>query len=110
MTFFYLQGTMTFAKKIIMMNYTGYNGIAVDLRQGVAFVSLNNPPLNVLDLPLITDIGRFVETVKDDQEVKVIVFSSADAEYFIAHGDVNFIVNPASIMESIDLSKADPLI
>jgi enoyl-CoA hydratase/carnithine racemase len=94
----------------MMNNYEGYNTLAIDTRQGVAFVSLNNPPLNVLDVPLMMDLGRFVATVQQDKDIKVIVFSSADPDYFIMHGDVNFIVNPAALMADVDPAMADPLI
>lgn len=71
----------------------------VDIRNGVAFASINNPPLNVLDAPLMASLAQFVAAMQEDKTVQVIVFQSADPDYFIAHGDMNYVVNPASFAE-----------
>ncbi|RFM30798.1 enoyl-CoA hydratase/isomerase family protein [Chitinophaga silvisoli] len=68
----------------------------VDIRNGVAFASINNPPLNVLDASLMISLGQFVASMQEDKTVKVIVFQSADPDFFIAHGDTNYIVDPTS--------------
>lgn len=65
----------------------------------VAYVSLNNPPMNILDMGLMMELGQFVGKVKDDEGISVIVFQSAVADFFSAHGDMNFIVNPVSFGE-----------
>lgn len=71
----------------------------IEVTAGVAFVSLNNPPMNILDMPLMMELGQFVSEVKENKEIRVIVFQSAVAEFFSAHGDMNFIVNPVSFGE-----------
>ncbi|GLY04581.1 enoyl-CoA hydratase/isomerase family protein [Actinoplanes sp. NBRC 101535] len=68
--------------------------VAVDA--GVATVTIDNPPLNLLDTALITDLNAFADGVRDDGTVKVIVFESADPEFFIAHGDAHFVDRPES--------------
>lgn len=71
----------------------------VDIRNGVAFASINNPPMNVLDAPLMLSLAQFVADMQTNKTVQVIVFQSADPDYFIAHGDMNYIVNPASFAD-----------
>lgn len=61
---------------------------------GVATVTLDNPPLNLSDGTLLPSLRRFVAQVRHDADVRVIVFESADPDFFIAHGDMRFITEP----------------
>lgn len=74
--------------------YQGYQALQITLDEGLATVTIGHPPLNLLDLPLIMDLMQFAATVRHDEQVRVIVFQSADPEFFIAHGDMHFITNP----------------
>ena len=51
---------------------------------------IDHPPINLLDLHLIGEIGRLTQEVGDD-EVRVLIVDSADPEFFIAHADVELI-------------------
>ena len=73
-----------------------YDTLKVVLADGVATVSIDNPPINVLDLALLTDLHDFAGDVAEDRDVKVIVFESADPEFFMPHGDMNFTFAPLS--------------
>ena len=73
------------------MSYTGYNGLRVEVDAGVAFVIIDHPPINLFDLALITDMDRLGRELATDSNVRVVVFSSADPEFFIAHADVGLI-------------------
>jgi enoyl-CoA hydratase/carnithine racemase len=66
---------------------------------GVLTVAINNPPVNVLDVPLMTEIRRLLMAVRDDSQVRVIVFESADPEFFIAHVDMTLIDEPNAFDE-----------
>jgi enoyl-CoA hydratase/carnithine racemase len=66
----------------------------IDVVGGVATVSIDNPPLNLSDGTLLPSLRRFVTQVRDDADVRVIVFESADPDFFIAHGDMRFITEP----------------
>lgn len=68
--------------------------IRVRVVTGVATVTIDNPPLNVLNVQLTQDLRAFVASVRDDDDIRVIVFQSADPEFFIAHGDANFVTSP----------------
>lgn len=85
------------------MTYTDLSALRVDVQHGVATVTIDNPPLNLLDTNLITDLHRFAARVRDDETVRVIVFESADPDFFIAHGDMRFLTEPERYAFPADL-------
>ncbi|MCW8100320.1 enoyl-CoA hydratase/isomerase family protein [Streptomyces tauricus] len=68
--------------------------LRITVAGGVASVTLDNPPLNLSDGTLLPSLRRFVAQVRDDADVRVIVFESADPDFFITHGDMRFITEP----------------
>lgn len=87
--------------------YQNYNAMKVELRNGVAYVIFDNPPLNVLDGNLISDLAAFAKEVSLSESVKVIVFQSNNPDFFLAHGDMNFVTHPESLMSLVD-AEGDP--
>lgn len=79
------------------MDYTDLPALAVAVDAGVATVRIDNPPPNLLDGTLLPALRAFVYRVRDDEDVRVVVFESADVEFFIAHGDMRFITDPAAV-------------
>jgi len=73
------------------MAYEGYSCLRVRTDRGVAFVTLDHPPVNLMDLPMMQDLHRLVGELEADAELRVVVFDSADPEFFIAHADVELI-------------------
>jgi enoyl-CoA hydratase/carnithine racemase len=51
-------------------------------------VTLDNPPINLFDPEMIAGLQALVERLEQDDNVKVVVFDSADPDYFIAHLDL----------------------
>jgi enoyl-CoA hydratase/carnithine racemase len=74
-----------------MENWSSYKTLRVRVDDGVAFATIDNPPINLLDLELILELDRFGQAVEQDDDVRVVVFDSADTEFFIAHADVGLI-------------------
>ena len=94
------------------MPYDDYSALHIDVEAGVAQVTIDHPPLNVLDATLMTELDRFVTAVREDEQVRVIVFQSADPEFFIAHGDMNFVNDPqafAGLSIGDDASPLNPM-
>jgi len=58
---------------------------------GVATVTIDNPPINLFDLGLYIGMTRMAQQLADDPEVRVVVLRSANPEFFIAHFDVTLI-------------------
>ncbi len=63
--------------------------VAVD--GGICRATIDHPPINLLDLPLMGEIGRLTQEVAADDAVRVLIVDSADPEFFIAHADVELI-------------------
>jgi enoyl-CoA hydratase/carnithine racemase len=76
-----------------------YDTLTVRVKEGVAFVAIDNPPINLLDMALVVDLDRFNTDVRDDGAIRVIVFESANPEFFLAHGDMRLIVDPDALAQ-----------
>ena len=58
-------------------------------REGaVLFVEISAPPMNLEGPELVRDLVSLIQRAEADNTVKVIVFKSADPDYFISHVDV----------------------
>jgi len=73
------------------MAYDDYRCLRVRLDRGVAFVTIDHPPINLLDLSLMRELDRIGKELEADDAVRVVVFDSADRDFFIAHADVALI-------------------
>jgi len=71
--------------------YEGYECLRIRVDRGVCFATIDHPPINLLDLPLMQEIDRLGRELEGDDRVRVVVFDSADPEFFIAHADVSLI-------------------
>ena len=69
-----------------------YRLLHVEIRDGVATAALDNPPVNVITLPLFAELARFAAEVAEDDAVRAVVLRSADPDFFIAHFDVEAIL------------------
>ncbi len=74
------------------MAYENYQLLHIDLNHGVATAIVDAPPINLMTLPLFTEIARFGGEVGDDESVRVVILKSANPEFFIAHFDVEAIL------------------
>ena len=74
------------------MAYDGYSCLKVRSDRGVLFVTFDNPPINLLDLPMMLELDRLGREIETDDGVKVVVFDSANPDFFIAHVDVGVIL------------------
>src|SRR6202042_1170879 len=54
----------------------------------VLFVEIAAPPMNLLGPELVRDLVSLIQRAEVDEAVKVLVFKSADADYFISHVDL----------------------
>ena len=74
------------------MKYGSFKFLKVRIDKGVAFVTIDNPPMNLLNMELIGEFSRLQKRIAKDDEVRVVVFDSADPDFFIAHYDVSHLV------------------
>ena len=54
----------------------------------VLFAEIAAPPMNLLGPELVRDLVSLIESAEADDSVKVVVFKSADPDYFISHVDL----------------------
>jgi enoyl-CoA hydratase/carnithine racemase len=57
----------------------------------VVFAEIAAPPMNLLGPELVRDLVSLIQRAEADEGVRVLVFSSADPEYFISHVDLTSI-------------------
>lgn len=65
--------------------------LTITRENGIARVTLDNPPANVLTEGLINEVNAFVLSLKDDRDIKAVVFTSTNKLFFLAHLDLNVI-------------------
>ena len=51
-------------------------------------VTFNHPPINLIDSVMIGELGELFRDVESRNDLGVIVFDSADPDYFLAHYDI----------------------
>ena len=65
-----------------------YSTLHLTTDHGVARIVLDHPPVNALGVTMMRELRTALDALRDDAATKVIVFSSANPEIFIAHGDL----------------------
>lgn len=70
-----------------------YETISTELDDGVLTATIDNPPINVITPQLFSELSTFTEEVEKDEDVKVVIFQSADPDFFIAHFDVQTLID-----------------
>jgi enoyl-CoA hydratase/carnithine racemase len=73
------------------MAYDGLQKLRVAVEGGAATVWIDNPPINLFDLPMYLEMQRVAAELEADEEVRVVVLRSAVPGWFIAHFDVSLI-------------------
>jgi enoyl-CoA hydratase/carnithine racemase len=71
------------------MAYDGFTALRVDVRGKIAYVTIDNPPVNVITAELYGDLMRLSFELEADDSLLVVVFRSANPDFFIAHFDAN---------------------
>jgi enoyl-CoA hydratase/carnithine racemase len=65
-----------------------FETLTTDLQGAVLFVEIAAPPMNLLGPELVRDLVSVIQQVEADSAVQVLVFKSADPDYFISHVDL----------------------
>jgi len=68
-----------------------YECLRIRVDRGVAWVTIDHPPINLFDRALMLDVHHVGKALAADEDVRVIVFDSANPDFFIAHADVALI-------------------
>lgn len=81
------------------MHHDAYATLRVSREAGIVRVTVDNPPVNVLDVALMSDLRHLLTALRDDDSARVIVFDSADPDFFIAHVDMSLVDAPDAFDE-----------
>jgi enoyl-CoA hydratase/carnithine racemase len=75
------------------MGYSDYHCFQFRFDSGIAFVSINHPPINLLDDVLAQEFDKLGRELEVDESVRVVVLQSALPDYFIAHSGLSRVGN-----------------
>jgi hypothetical protein len=64
-------------------------------------VTFNNPPINLIDPVMIVELHRLFDEVEQDKKVAVVLFDSADPDFFLAHYDLLADTSPFEALPSL---------
>jgi enoyl-CoA hydratase/carnithine racemase len=84
------------------MHLPPYTTLRVTVDAGIARIVLDNPPVNVLGGTLIRELHDLLARVRDERSVRVLVFSSANPEFFLAHVDIHILDEMEELKEIAD--------
>jgi enoyl-CoA hydratase/carnithine racemase len=71
---------------------TDFEFLTVATAGRVATVTIDNPPINVITLPLYAELMQLVQELQREPDLSVVVFKSAHPDFFLAHFDVEAIL------------------
>ena len=60
----------------------------VEREPGIAVVTIDAPPLHLVDGPLLGSLLALLPELEADADLRAVVFRSADPDFFLMHGDV----------------------
>jgi len=70
-------------------SHLGYTGFSLDRSTPSLWrVTFHNPPINLIDPMMIVALHDLLAEIEEDDRVAVVVFDSADADFFLAHYDI----------------------
>lgn len=79
-----------------------YTTLHLTIASGVADIVLDNPPVNVISAVMMKELASALGELRGDESVRVIVFSSANPDYFLAHVDMHILDQEDIVNELAD--------
>jgi len=73
------------------MSYDGFTTFKVEVKEGVAWVTFDFPPVNIQGKPMLDDLKGLAAKLENDKDIKVAVFQSAHPDIFVAHADIDML-------------------
>ncbi|KAJ7042320.1 ClpP/crotonase-like domain-containing protein [Mycena alexandri] len=81
------------AVSVSAARYPSFGTLQTTNSSGVMNVVINNTysEINLFDLHVQSDLANLIETLQaNDTDIRVVVFSSANPQFFLAHIDINY--------------------
>lgn len=73
------------------MEYKNFTTFSVEIDNGIAWVTIDYPPVNVQGQEMLADLSSLALRLERDREVKVVVFQSANPDIWVCHYDTNLL-------------------
>ena len=73
------------------MEYKGYTTFNTEKKDGVLYVTIDYPPVNVQGQAMLADLNSLAMRLERDRETKVVVFQSAHPEIWVCHYDTELL-------------------
>ncbi|MFI5716122.1 enoyl-CoA hydratase/isomerase family protein [Nocardia sp. NPDC051750] len=73
------------------MSTGSFSTLHVTTSGGVAEIVLDNPPVNVISAVMMRELADALGELAADSSVRVVVFSSANPDFFLAHVDMHIL-------------------
>jgi enoyl-CoA hydratase/carnithine racemase len=70
-----------------------FDCLLVEQLDGVMTITIDNPPVNLFDSSLQGDLVRLVDHLEAGSTARVCIFKSADPDFFIAHYDIQALLD-----------------
>src|SRR5580698_6136736 len=80
------------------MQFFDYRCFRFRFDSGVAFVSIDHPPINLLDEVLSLEFDKLGRELETDGSVRVVVFESTLPDFFIAHSGLGRVGNASKMV------------
>ncbi|MFB6874895.1 enoyl-CoA hydratase/isomerase family protein [Streptomyces sp. NPDC056323] len=74
-----------------------YSTIRAELRNGVLWATIDNPPVNLIDERFVADLIALLDDTEAHGGVRVVVFRSGDSDFFISHVDLERIAEYTAV-------------
>lgn len=81
------------------MDYTFFQ---LEKRDNVGRVTINRPPANAMSIGFLYELGQLLEELKEDTEVRAVLFRSAIPKYFMAGMDLK------TLPPGLEIGELDP--
>jgi enoyl-CoA hydratase/carnithine racemase len=87
---------------------TSYGPLRVAVADGVVSVTIDHEPSNLVDGVFVGALIQLLDACDADDQVRVLVFSSADRDFFLMHGDVEMILAAPAGRAATTTTAAQP--
>jgi enoyl-CoA hydratase/carnithine racemase len=82
------------------MPYSDYKYFRLAFDSGIAFVSIDHPPINLLDEVLSQEFDKLGKELEADESVRVVIVQSALPDFFIAHSGLGRVAAASKVVSS----------
>jgi len=72
----------------------------VEREPGIAVVTIDAPPLQLVDTAFIVALLELLPVLEADDDLRVVVFRSADPDFFLMHADVELLLASSSLPQA----------